>query len=223
MQIDVCFQRVSKIPQFIIVSVLVMKLDFKEPQKYRAILVEADSRHDHFLETLLSDRGIMIIAKFTAATELGGLKSIPEADLIIIRQNITNSNLCKAVTEIRKVAALPLLAISQTDNPEAIWEATLAGADQILCIGVTVDRLRCAVYGAMAQYEKMDSLQKRAEKAVKNLEDRKFIERAKGIIMEQRGISEKDAFREMQQSSMQRNISMPDMARSIIEAKELLG
>jgi response regulator NasT len=75
----------------------------------------------------------------------------------------------------------------------------------------------------MATFARIQAAEDQASDLRRELEHRKLIERAKGILMTQRQITEQDAFREIQHRSMERNVPMPDVARSIIAAKELLG
>lgn len=202
---------------------MLTNIHLKEPQRHRAILIDAITNRDQFLESMLSDRGIVVISKYGSLQEFETQAAPPECDLIILYTAQIDAALCEAVGNFKQKLRCPFLLITETDDAETVSEAVTAGADQVLSIGVSVDRFGCAALMAMAQFEKTEHYRNEAEKAVRALEDRKLIERAKGIIMEQRHVSEKEAFREIQNQSMKRNTPMPDMARSIIEAKELLG
>lgn len=198
-------------------------IHLKEPQRYRAILIDPLTSRDQFLESMLSDRGIVVINRFASLSEASLQTSVPDNDLVILNSAKIDEACLQAIGKFKATVRRPLLLITETDTSHLVWDAVTAGADHVLSIGVSVDRFGAAAQSAMAQFEKTEHFRDEAEKAVRALEDRKLIERAKGIIMEQRGVSEKDAFRDIQDQSMKRNTPMPDMARSIIEAKELLG
>lgn len=200
-----------------------MNIHLKEPQRYRAVLIDAVTERDQFLESMLADRGIVVISRFANLSELDLQRTVPECDLVILYESEITASLIETIGAFKLKVSRPLLLITETDRPDAIFETASAGADHVLCIGVSVDRIRCAAESALAQFEKIESYRNKAEKACQDLENRKLIERAKGIIMEQRNVSESEAFREIQEKSMTRNTPMPEMARSIIEAKELLG
>jgi AmiR/NasT family two-component response regulator len=174
-----------------------MDVRLKEPRRYRALLVDAELGRQQFLRSLLEDRGFMVVGSYPSVGELLEIEDAPRADLVILYAGILH-----ALDDVRTTRAANALPMP---------------------IGVTTDRFRSAAHSAMASSERMRGLAATAEDLRRELEQRKLVERAKGILMAQRQISEPEAFREIQQVSMQRNIPMPEIARSIIEAKELLG
>lgn len=200
-----------------------MEIRLKEPQRYRALLVDPVEGREQFIESLMEDRGFVIVGKFENLQHLAERDDRPEANLVIVYAETIDERLCEGLRALRSVGPTPVLVISEQDRPDAITRAIGAGADSIMPVGVAADRFSLAAYSAMATFGQIASAREEARTARRELDDRKVIERAKGILMEQRGISESEAFREIQQSSMHRNIPMPHVARSIIEAKELLG
>ncbi|MEZ5784953.1 MAG: ANTAR domain-containing protein [Xanthobacteraceae bacterium] len=199
-----------------------MDVRLKEPQRFRALLVDADQERHRFLRSLLEDRGFLVIA--TCAT-VGEISTSPQAaaDLLILYGATLDLSTVEQIRTARRTSNLPIMLISEGDAPGDTAVAIEAGADSILPIGVATDRFRCAAHSAMAMFERGQLASQQIGALRRELEHRKLIERAKGILMSQRRISEHDAFREIQQRSMERNIPMPDIARSIIAAKELLG
>jgi response regulator NasT len=200
-----------------------MDVRLKEPQRFRALLVDADQGRHRFLRSLLEDRGFVVVNSVSQVGELASLAEAAAADLLILYVESLEPDACEQIRAARTVRPQPVLLISENDTPAAVAMAIEAGADAILPIGVTADRFRCAAHSAMATFARVQAAEGEAANLRRELEHRKLIERAKGILMTQRRISEQDAFREIQQKSMERNVPMPEVARSIISAKELLG
>lgn len=200
-----------------------MDVRLKEPERHKAVLVDHVSGRERFLETLLLDRGILIIGRYAGLDELVSLRQPPGCDLVIACLTPLGETVCRAIRRASETLGCALLVITETADDTQIGSAMVAGADSILPIGAGVDRLKCAATVALAGYERTSVLREAARDAERRLEERKLIERAKGILMTQRGICEPDAFRELQETSMKRNQTLPDVARRIIEAKELLG
>ncbi len=200
-----------------------MDLRLKEPERHRAVLIDAFAGRERFLETLLSDRGILIVARFSALAELIAQREPQSCDVIIAYLDTIDETACQAIRAATDKFPRALLVITETGDETQIANAALAGADSVLPIGAGIDRLKCAAAVAMASFERTGALRKAASEAEQRLEERKLVERAKGILMTQRGIAETDAFRELQATSMRQNRRLPDVARRIIEAKELLG
>ena len=78
-------------------------------------------------------------------------------------------------------------------------------------------------FRSMAQFGETSRLLQERDRATTALAERKLIERAKGIIMKQRGLDEDAAYKFMRQAAMNKNLRLGQLAASIIEAEELLG
>lgn len=75
---------------------------------------------------------------------------------------------------------------------------------------------------AIARFEQFQDLQRELSDARTALADRKFIERAKGVLMKQRGFDEETAYTVLRSQAMARNLKLVDLARSLLAAAELL-
>ena len=200
-----------------------MDVRLKEPQRFRVLLIDPDQGRHRFLQSLLEDRGFVVVDYYASVSELAADAEAGAADLLIIYAATLEAAACDQIRQARALHPRPILLISERDTPADVGRAIAAGADSILPIGVTADRFGCAAHSAMAAFARVQAIEEQVADLQRELEHRKLIERAKGILMTQRQISEQDAFREIQQRSMDRNVPMPDVARSIIAAKELLG
>jgi len=74
----------------------------------------------------------------------------------------------------------------------------------------------------MAQFTRYRALEEDLRRALEKLSERKLIERAKGIVMQQQGISEPEAFTAMRTLAMRRNKKLVEIAEGVIAAAELL-
>ena len=200
-----------------------MQLRLKEPSRYRAIFVDARETADPFLECLLGDRGMMLVGRYASLREFSLLRSLPEADLFIVYLARVDGTELRDLRLAGEAFGGPVMVMTESDEPSVIQELIDAGAHSILCTAASSDRVRLAAGAAVGNHERLRRMNERADRAERALEERKLIERAKGILMQQRGISEHEALRELQRKSMHRNESLPVVARTIIDAKELLG
>ncbi len=200
-----------------------MNIRFKQPQRYRAVLLDGQDARAQFLESLLADRGRAVVARYGAVAEATTLRRLPESELIIVFCAEASPRELSALSSLSDEGARAVVAITENDDPIAIERLITAGATSVLCVGPSADRLGVAISSAIAMQQRLERLQQQADAAERRLEDRKLVERAKGILMQQRGLPEPEAFRALQHASMQRNEPLTDVARSIIAAKELLG
>ncbi|MEO1205244.1 MAG: ANTAR domain-containing protein [Pseudomonadota bacterium] len=200
-----------------------MQIRLKEPRRHRAVLIDMRPGTDPFLECMFGDRGIMLVGTYGSLKETLLVRSLPECDLMIVYLNDLTEVACRLLSELTERFDKPLMLLTENDEPERVNAAIVAGADSVLCVGASSDRLRNSAITALAMHERIGSYKVRASDAERALSERKLIERAKGILMQQRGISEPDALRELQRSSMQRNEPLHEVSKTIIAAKELLG
>jgi response regulator NasT len=87
--------------------------------------------------------------------------------------------------------------------------------------GMQPDRIRPIVDLAIARFNRFHELETRVEALSTELEHRKTIEKAKGILMEQRGLSEKDAYALMRRASMDQKRPIVEIADSILVASRV--
>jgi len=78
-----------------------------------------------------------------------------------------------------------------------------------------------AIEIALARYMEFRALEGETRSLSEKLEARKFIERAKGLLMEKQGLSEQDAFRKIQKASMNNRKSMREVAEAILLTNEM--
>ena len=117
----------------------------------------------------------------------------------------------------------PMVMFSQDDNGDTIRRAVQAGVSAYVVDGVQAQRVRPILEAAIARFEQHRRLQAELDRTRSQLEERKKIERAKGIVMMQRGIGEPAAYGLMRKAAMDQNRRLVEIADSIIAAAELLG
>jgi AmiR/NasT family two-component response regulator len=75
----------------------------------------------------------------------------------------------------------------------------------------------------VGRFAEQERLRAEKEKLEHDLETRKLVERAKGVLMKRANLSEEDAHRRLQQESQKRRIGMTELCKRIIESDELMG
>ncbi|MBW5444464.1 response regulator [Cohnella sp. CFH 77786] len=140
-------------------------------------------------------------------------------DLVIMDVKMPVMNGIKASRIIRSLqdqnaAILLLTAYSQR---ELVQDAREAGVSAYLVKPVSEADLIPAVEIALGQREKLESLKKDLEALKQSVEDRKMVERAKGVLMRDLLLGEDEAYRKLRETSMAQRIPIPSMARSILE------
>jgi response regulator NasT len=116
----------------------------------------------------------------------------------------------------------PIVVVTGIDDAEIIERSIANGAGAYLTKPVDTRELDAAVRLAATRHAELQALEDDADQARQELEERKIIERAKGLLMSALALSEADAFRRLQLTARERNLRLIDVARRIIEQERLL-
>lgn len=143
-------------------------------------------------------------------------------DLVILDIEMPALDGLAAAHQITRDPGTPVLILSAHTHPNLIEQAVQEGVIQYLIKPVTKESLHAAIQTAMGQLEEVRALRENVADLENTLRERKLIERAKGILMTRRGLSEPDAFRLLQRQSQDRRISMAKLAEIIVQADDLL-
>jgi len=116
----------------------------------------------------------------------------------------------------------PVVVITGIDDRGLIERSVATGAGAYLTKPIDTRELEAAISLAAARHAKLEELQAEVVDTKQALEERKVIERAKGLLMKALGIAEPDAFRRLQLAARERNLRLVDVARAIVEQQDIL-
>jgi response regulator NasT len=116
----------------------------------------------------------------------------------------------------------PVVVVTGVDDPSLIERSIASGVSAYLTKPVDSRELQAALELAAARHAEFQALEAEVERAQQALEDRKLVERAKGLLMSALNLSEQDAFRRLQLTARERNLRLADVAARIVEQQSLL-
>ena len=125
------------------------------------------------------------------------------------------------ITAAKIIAAdniAPVLLLTAYSQQDIVEQASDAGVIAYLVKPVREEQLFPAMEIAAKRFQEMHKLNLELDKLKESLENRKLLDRAKGILMAAHGMTEQEAYRKMQQFSMAKRISLKELAESIIAA-----
>ncbi len=121
---------------------------------------------------------------------------------------------------IRDNAPVPVILVSAHYDEEYVERALQNHVLAYLVKPIKQPDLATAIALVMRRFQEFRALEQQADNLTQAVEDRKLIERAKGILMQRVGLDEQGAFKRLQQLSQDRNQKLAEVARSIIAAEE---
>ena len=182
---------------------------------------ELDMR-DYF-QQILPLLGHQVVAVAQTGRELVALCATIHPDLVITDIKMPDMDGIDAATQLYRDGPVPVILVSAYHDPEFIRRAE---ADHILAYLVKPIKqadLEPAIAIAMRRFEQFQALRKEATDLKQALEDRKVIEKAKGILMKKANLDEHDAFRRLQKLASDKNRKLIEIAQMILTAEEAFG
>ena len=189
--------------------------------KQKILLIdEGSSRTVMFTETL-NQVGFEVAGRISCEDDiLAGIK-ICEPDLLLIDMESPDQYIFNQLSEINKVHPKPIVFFAEKSEEDVIKKAVKSGVSAFIVDGLTGTRLKPVIELAIARFDEMQSLYKKLAASEVNLEERKVIERAKGILMSRKNVSEDDAYNSLRKLAMGQNKKLYDIAKSVIEMSEV--
>ncbi len=189
----------------------------------RIIICDDESLIRRDLREMLTNQGYLVIGEASDGRTAIELARRLKPDLVIMDirfegDSIDGIETARILTEEGVAPVLLLSAYSQRDLVE---RARAAGVVGYLVKPFTEADLPPAIETALARFREFEAVKKEAENLKEALETRKLVDRAKGLLMDTKGMSEAEAFRRIQKLSMNYRKPMREVAEAIILAHQL--
>ncbi|MGD2075417.1 MAG: ANTAR domain-containing protein [Gammaproteobacteria bacterium] len=191
--------------------------------RLRVMLVDESRERSAAVADLLQSAKCEVIACLAPQEDLLEQVGRHRPDVVIIDIDLPGRDALESLRMVQAANPRPMVMFSQDDNGETIRRAIQAGVSAYVVDGVQAHRVRPILEAAIARFDEHRRLQTELDRTRSELAARKKIERAKGIIMMQRGLNEPAAYRLMRKAAMDQNRRLVEIAESIIAAAELLG
>jgi response regulator NasT len=170
----------------------------------------------------LERAGHAVIAEMLPTMNLSSLVSELQPDIIIIDTQSPDRDTLEHIVVITKDAPRPIVMFSADNDTQVIRAAVRAGVSAYVVDGLSPNRVQPIIDVAVATFEELQSLRAELDSAHTKLADRKIIERAKGVLMKRKKISEEEAFRLMRKMAMDDNLKLVEVAEQVERAAKLL-
>jgi response regulator NasT len=188
----------------------------------RIVVADDEPRMRDYFRKILPRLGHQVVGAAETGIELVEQCRSLQPDLVVTDIRMPDMDGIDAALEIYREQPIPVILISAHHDPELIKRAE---ADHILAYLIKPIKqadLEPAIAIAMRRFEQFQDLRKEALDLRQALEDRKVIERAKGILMKKADLNEHDAFRRLQKLASERNLKLVEIARVLVTAEEAL-
>ena len=184
-----------------------------DENRIRASIIEAGLReYGHDNVTVVHD--IAGVARTIAAMN---------PDVIMIDLENPNRDVLENMFQLSRAVKRPVAMFVDRSDSASIEAAVEAGVSAYVVDGLKRERVKPILDMAISRFNAFSRLTRELEEARSELEDRKTIERAKGILMKSKGLSEEDAYALLRKTAMNQNRKIAEIAQSLVTAAGLLG
>jgi response regulator NasT len=144
-------------------------------------------------------------------------------DILILSTDLATDKMLKDLAEINKLLPLPIVIFAEYDSPNVIKKAIKAGVSAYVVHEILPQRIKSILLVANERFKAVQALRNELKQAKSQLEDRKYIERAKGYIMQQKQVSESEAYAALRKMAMDQNSTLATVSKNIIDVCQLFS
>ena len=209
------------------IVVIAPDLDITDPQDDYAINQAERSR---ILRICLLENGYNLIASLPADTFLTERLAQLQPDMIIVDAESESRDALEHVVMATRDARRPIVMFTNDDNTSRLKDAVAAGVSAYIVAGLSSERIRPILEVALARFQHEQALRQelaktRTELDERNaeLQDRKVIDRAKGLLMQRQSLTEKQAYEKLRKAAMDKGLRLAEVAQRMLDAADLLG
>jgi response regulator NasT len=144
-------------------------------------------------------------------------------DVIVIDLENPNRDMLENMFQLSRAVKRPIAMFVDRSDRASIEAAVEAGVSAYVVDGLKRERVKPILDMAISRFNAFSRMARELEEARSELENRKVIDRAKGILMRSRGLSEAEAYALLRKTAMNQNRKIADIAQSLVTAAGLLG
>jgi response regulator NasT len=187
--------------------------------KRRVVVAEDESLIRLDIVETLREKDFEVVGEASDGLQAIELVKTLMPDLVVMDIKMPNLDGISAAEEIAKLK-IPVVLLTAFSQKELVDRAVEAGAMAFVVKPFTPDDLMPAIEIAISRHSQLIALESEIADLGERMETRKLVERAKGILSEKMALTEPEAFRWIQKASMDRRLSMSDVAKTVIDQLE---
>lgn len=187
----------------------------QSPQK-RVVVAEDESLIRMDIVETLKESGYDVVGEAGDGNRAVELANEQKPDLMVMDIKMPNLDGLSAAEKIAELK-IPVVLLTAFSQQELVARAAEVGAMAFLVKPFTPQDLMPAIEIALSRHQQLIALETEVSDLGERLETRKLVERAKSVLSEKMKLTEPEAFRWIQKASMDRRLSMADVARTVLD------
>jgi response regulator NasT len=189
-------------------------------ERTRIVIADDESIVRTDLKEMLTGLGYLVVGEVGDGRSAVNLARELKPDVVIMDIKMPDLDGIEAAKILTEEQIAPVILLTAYGQKELVDRAKEAGVVGYLVKPFREADLAPAIEIAASRFSEFRVMKQEVEDLQNALETRKLVDRAKGILMDNQGLSESEAFRKIQKMSMNTRKAMKEVAEAIILAKE---
>jgi response regulator NasT len=171
----------------------------------------------------LLENGYDVVAVLPTDTFLRERIAQLQPDLIIVDAESAARDALEHVVMATRDERRPIVLFTNDGDTTHMRDAVAAGVTAYIVAGLAPERIRPILDVAMARFQHEQGLRRQLADARTELQERKLVDKAKGLLMQRQGLSEQQAYDKLRKTAMDRGLKLAEVAQRLLDAADLLG
>jgi two-component system, response regulator / RNA-binding antiterminator len=184
---------------------------------------DADASAAHDIEEALTNAGHLVLGVRAGDARLPDAVAHLNPDVIVVRSDASVRDVLEHIVMATRDARRPIAMFTQAQDRDDMRAAFSAGVSAYVVAGLKPERVQAVVDVALERFAVDEALRTELAATKQQLGERKVIDRAKALLMDKRGMRERDAHRFLQNTAMQKGLKLHEVAARLLDFESLLG
>ncbi len=192
------------------------------PPALRVLLIDDGAHRVALIRDELTRQGHEVVGVIDSALVIHECVTRLAPDVVIVDSESPSRDTLEHIATLAGRSPRPVVVFAEDDSDAPLQQAMRAGVSAYVVAGLQPHRLASVLKVAIARFEQERGLREQLGQAEAELSSRRVVERAKAILMQQGGLDEDAAHRQLRKLAMDRGERLVPLAEKIIEAHRLL-
>jgi response regulator NasT len=211
---------VARAPDLIQHWTAARQLDSSRPLKI--LIIDSNDERAAVVEAGLAGYGDAQILRMGLLTDLVRKVEEIQPDVIFVDVDSPDRDTLENMRSVSDVLPRPIVMFVEESEASLAEDALRAGVSAYIVDGLSAKRVKPILDVAILRFKVFQKMREELDKAKSDLASRKIVERAKGLLMEQRKLNEEDAYKLLRNTAMKEGKSILEIADSLIAITRML-
>ena len=185
------------------------------------VIVDDSPVRAAILEEGLREAGYVNVVRIEGTTKLLARIYAIDPDVILIDLENPSRDVLEQMFQVSRIVKRPVAMFVDQADTASIQASVDAGVSAYIVDGLKKERIKSILDLCISRFNAFSRLQSELEQTKSALEERKVIDRAKGILMKAKNLSEEQAYALLRKTAMNENRKIAEVAQSVVTAAEL--